>query len=132
MINEEEIELLYNNCYGGWRISKKAIELYELRKSSKFEGEFCCRNDATLIQIYKELGDDFDDKFSRSIIKKILKKYEYYYYIEEYDGKEYVRIDYTKYKLDNIYTKINEILQSNVDNNIKINKIEQFILEFEM
>ena len=136
MANEnEEIEILYNICYGGWGISKKTIELYKLRSNLtelNFNYNYCCRNDTILIQIYKELGDEFDDKYSRTKIKKILKKYENYYYIDEYDGKEFVKIDYTKYKLDNIYNKIKEILQSNTNNNIKINEIEKFISTFEL
>ena len=44
--------------------------------------------------------------------------------------REYIKIDKTKYKLDNMYNKIKEILQSN--SNTKINEIEQFILAFEM
>ena len=133
MENEDEIEILYNNKYGGWGISKKAIELYQLRSNlSEYEKDSFCRNDPILIQIYKELGNDFDDKFSRSSIKKIPKKYEKYYYIEEYDGKEYVKINYTEYKLDIIYNKIKEILQSTNNNNIKINEINEFISVFEM
>ena len=34
MVNEEEIEILLNICYGGWNISKKAIDLYKLRNPS--------------------------------------------------------------------------------------------------
>lgn len=134
MINEEEIEILYNDKYGGWGISKKAFELYQLRSgsNSEFESDFHSRNDPILVQIYKELGNDFDDKFSRSKIKKIPKKYEYFYYIEEYDGNECVKIDYKKYKLNNIYTKIKEILQSNNDNNTKIKEIDEFISAFEI
>jgi hypothetical protein len=45
---------------------------------------------------------------------------------------EFINIDYTKYKLDNIYNKIKEILQSTNNNNIKINEIEEFISAFEM
>ena len=137
MVNEEEIEILINICYGGWNISKKAIELYKLRNPNYNVTEldfdyYFHRNDVILIQIYKELGNDFDDKYSKTKIKKILKKYEHYYDIDDYDGKECVRINYTKYKLDNIYNKIKEILQSNNNNNTKINEIEQFISVFEM
>jgi len=133
MINEEEIEILYNNRYGGWKISEKAIELYKLRSDNSTEIEFNYyydRNNTILIQIYKELGNDFDNKYSSTKIKKIPKKYENYYFIDEYDGKEYVKIDYTKYKLDNIYNKIKEILQSNNNDNTKINEIELFISAF--
>ena len=139
MENEEVIEILYNTKYGGWGISKKAIELYKLRRSGLSEIEkddysssssfssFSCRNDPILIEIYKELGNDFDSKFSRSAIKKIPKKYENYYYIEEYDGKEWVKIDYNEYKLDNIHNKIKEILKSDLNNDQKINEIDEFI-----
>lgn len=136
MVNEEEIEILINICYGGWNISKKAIELYKLRNPSYVNenefGYYFNRDNPILVQIYKELGNDFDGKYSKTKIKKILKKYENYYDIDEYDGKEYVRINYTKYKLDNIYNKIKEILQSNNNDNAKINEIEQFISVFEM
>jgi len=135
MINEEEsIEVLYHNNYGNWRISKKAIELYKLRNNNETEFvlDFVCRHDPILIQIYKELGDDFEDKSSTTKIKKILKKYENYYYIEEEYGKEIIRINYNKYSLDNMYNTIKEILQSNNNDNAKIKEIEQFISVFQM
>ena len=137
MVNEEEIEILLNICYGGWNISKKAIELYKLRSPSYNVTEndfdyYFNRHDPILVQIYKELGNEFDNKYSKTKIKKILKKYEHYYDIDDYDGKECVRINYTKYKLDNIYNKIKEILQSNINDNTKINEIEQFVSAFEM
>jgi hypothetical protein len=137
MVNEEEIEILLNICYGGWNISKKAIELYKLRSPSfnVTENDFDYyfnRHDPILVQIYKELGNEFDNKYSKTKIKKIIKKYENYYDIDEYDGKECVRINYTKYKLDNMYNKIKEILQSNINDNTKINEIEQFVSAFEM
>jgi len=131
MINEEEIEVLYNDDYSFWRISEKAIELYKLRKNlTKFDLDFCCRNDPILVQIYKELGNDFDNNNSRTKIEKILKKYENYYYFEYDTGREYVKIDYTKYKLDTMYNKIKEILQSDNNDNIRINEIDQFISTF--
>jgi len=137
MVNEEEIEILINICYGDWNISKKAIELYKLRSpdynvTENYFDYYFNRQDPILVQIYKELGDNFDCKYSKTKIKKILKKYENYYDIDEYDGKECVRINYTKYKLDNIYNKIKEILQSNNNDNTKINEIKQFISAFEM
>jgi hypothetical protein len=137
MVNEEEIEILINICYGGWNISKQAIELYKLRNPSynvtknEFDYYFN-RDNPILVQIYKELGNDFDGKYSKTKIKKILKKYENYYDIDEYDGKEWVKINYTKYKLDNIYNQIKKILQNNNNDNTKINEIEQFISAFEM
>lgn len=131
--NEEEIEVLYNVCYGGWGISNKAKELYTLRtpKNSNnfydyYDYYYSKRSDPILIQIYNELGDEFDRKYSKTSIQKIPKKYEKYYDIHEYDGLETVEIDYTKYELDSLKQKIKEILENNsMDNDEKINQFLQ-------
>jgi len=125
--NDNIIEILYNNNYCSWEISEKAIELYKLRSNiTEFELADCCRNDPILVQIYKELGNDFNDKSSRTKIKKIPKKYENYYFIGDDCGKEYINIDKTGY----IYYKIKEILKSTNNNDLKINEIEQFMSTF--
>jgi hypothetical protein len=59
------------------------------------------------------------------------KIYEKYYDIEEYDGLESVIINYDKYNLDKIKNKINEILQSKINNDEKISELEKFISNFE-
>jgi hypothetical protein len=132
MIGEEVIEILYNISYGGWGISDKAMELYKLRNVNYnsmelISDEELSRTDPILIQIYNELGDEMNTKFCKIRIKKIPKKYENYYYISEYDGKESIRIDFTNYKLDTLYNKITEILQSTNNNDIKIIEIEELI-----
>jgi hypothetical protein len=123
--NEEKIEVLYNGCYGCWRISIKARELYILRKTNNSNNYLSKRSDPVLIQIYKELGDEFDgENYSKTEIEKIPKKYENYYYISEYDGFETVIIDYTRFELDNLKKNIKEILQNNsIDNDEKINQL---------
>jgi hypothetical protein len=129
MISEEEIEVLYNKCYGGWGISDKAKELYKLRKTENFNDCLRRRSDPILIQIYNELGDEFDAEFSKTAIEKIPKKYEIYYYIEQYDGFEMVEIDYTKYELDNLKQKIKEIVENiNIDNDEKINQVKKIYI----
>ena len=121
MISEEEIEVLCNHCYGGWGMSDKANELYKIRKTEKYLSK---RSDPILIQIYKELGDEFDGKYSKTGIEKIPKKYENHYYISEYDGLEKVEIDYAGYELDHLKQKIKEILENNsIDNDEKINQL---------
>jgi hypothetical protein len=99
------------------------------------------RNDPILIEIYKELGDEFDYiKYSKTLIKKIPKKYEKYYYITEYDGLEEVNIDYAKYEADylkirienikSILENIKSILENDtIDNDEKINQLK-LIIEF--
>jgi len=120
--NEEEIEVLLNDCYGGWRVSNKARKLYELRRTKDSNYYLRRRSDPILVQIYKELGDEFDGgKHSKTGIEKLPKKYEKYYIISEYDGLESVEIDYTKYELDHLKQKIKEILENNsIDNDAKI------------
>jgi len=132
MINEAEMEILYNIKYGGWGITKKAEELYKLRKgidnsfNLSFYDDLSYRTDPILIEIYKELGDEFDDKYSNTRIQKIPIKYKNYYGIDEYDGKEYVSINYTEYK----FGIIKEIVESQQSDSIKINEIKQFINTF--
>ena len=124
--NEEEIEVLLNDCYGGWSISNKALQLYKLRKTNNSSNYVRRRSDPLLIQIYKELGNEFDgEKYSKTGIEKIPKKYENYYFISEYDGLETVEIDYTKYEMDNLKKNIKEILDNNsIDNDEKINQLK--------
>ena len=130
--DNQEIEVLFNDCYGGWSISSKARKLYKLRKENNVDVDVYLskRNDPILIQIYKELGDEFDaKKYSRTSITKIPKKYENYYYISEYDGLEKVEIDYTKYELDNLKKNIKKILENNsIDNDEKVNQFKKMII----
>ena len=122
----QETEILYNACYGGWGISNKAMELYKL-KTNNFDNYYPRRNDTILIEIYKELGDEFDEKHSKTLIEKIPKQYENFYYISEYDGLETVKINYTKYELYNLKKNIKEILEKNIDNDEKINQLKNII-----
>ena len=70
-MDKEEIEVLYNSCYGSWRISNKAKELYTLRTTNNSNNYVRKRSDPILIQIYNELGNEFDGgKYS---FKKFLK-----------------------------------------------------------
>jgi hypothetical protein len=130
-MDQEVIEVLYNRCYGGLKISEKAMELYKARNGSynsmELESVDLCRSDPILIEIYNELGHEFSTNCSNIKIKKISKKYEKYYYINEYDGLESLEINYTQYKVDTICYKIIEILQSTNLNDIKLNQIEEFI-----
>lgn len=67
----EVTEVLYNRSYSGWIISEKAIELYKLRNgkydSFELESNKLCRVDPILIQVYNELGNKFNTKYSKKI-----------------------------------------------------------------
>jgi hypothetical protein len=136
---EEMIRVLYCDVYGGWNLSKKAIKMYRER-TGKINTEnpedniyflYIERHDPILLEIYKELGKEFDGKYSQSEIEEIPKKYENYYTITEYDGLETVVIDYHKYDKDMYKINIETILKSEMNNDDKIKELEKFVFEDE-
>ena len=130
---EKEIEVLINTCYGGWSISKKAKKIYESRKQTEidfwFEHSIKIRTDPLLIEIFKELGDEFNGKHSNIEIEKISKKYDGYFYIHEYDGTETIEINYAKYELNTLKNNINTILDNNnLTNDAKYSQIKELTI----
>lgn len=110
-IKQEMIGIAYNNCYGGFSLSEKAIkrgreisndplwggpclvgDLYEDGHIvDKFYGggREISRHDPVLIQVIEELGSEADDDCANLIITKVPKGT--LYYIDEYDGNETVK-----------------------------------------
>lgn len=111
-MEENKIEILYNNCYGGYMPSMKAEELYNQRicktKDNELEDDVPFyrleRHDPLLVQIFHELGEEFNDEQQGTNIKiaEIPEKYKNYYEIEEYDGAENVVVNYDRYIVDQI------------------------------
>jgi len=123
---EEELEILYNGCYGGWGMSEKAEELYKSLKGDDDINIYSLsiRTDPVLINLCKEMGKDFNCKYGNVKIIKIPKRYENHYFIHEYDGKETVKIHYALYERDNLLSKIKNILDDdNIDDSKKIHLI---------
>jgi hypothetical protein len=133
--NEEMIGVLYNDCYGGFVISKRVIDLYNIKmKGINPEHENILynenyylnnikRHDQVLVDVYNQLGNDFNEgDYTNIKVKYIKKKYENCYYISEYDGLESVLIDINKYKLETI----KNIVEDNINSDEKINKIKLF------
>lgn len=130
--NIEMIDVLFNDCYGGFSVSGRAAKLYNDRMRSlnkkelgKYDFWDCKRHDPVLVQIWHELGNEFNSSYSKVKVAKIPKKYLNHYTITEYDGLEGIQINYHKYKLDTI----KEILNSNIDNNEKIKQIQTIVDE---
>ena len=115
---EEMISVLYNSWYGGWGISDEAKRLYnERREQLVAKGEYTyvrMRCNPILVGVFEELGEAFNGEHCHAAIERIPKKYENYFYLGEYDGKEDVGIDYEKYKADHFRQDIQTILE-NVD-----------------
>jgi hypothetical protein len=137
--NKEMIAILYNKCYGGFILSKKAVELYNT-KMLEINSEYkpilydenkgignIERHNKIWIDVYNELGNDFNgSKYSNIKIKYIEKKYQNSYDILEYDGFETVRIDLNKYKLECIK---DNIINNDISLDEKINQISKIIFQ---
>ena len=135
--NDEPItEILVNECYGGFGVSNKAIDLYnkyklEINPDFNPIKHYEClesikdRSDPILIKVFDELGNEFNDKYSKAGKVSIKQKYIKHCCIREYDGKEYIDINYFKYKTD----KLKEILYS--ENMDEIEKIKNMKILFE-
>lgn len=139
--SEIMISVLYNNCYGGFSVSKKAKKIYnermrQLNPEYKFRSthgvydnfyDTSFRHDPLLVSIYHELGETFNGTtYTKIKIKTIPKKYENAYIIHEYDGLESVSVDNNKYKLNAIENIIGII---DMDNDSKVNEINKVLSE---
>ena len=104
------MEILLNDCYGGFGVSEKALELYNERSGndvtyiSGYEGNF--RVDPILIDIVKELGDAANDEYSELRIDHVPDGYGYK--IEEYDGLETLHLIVTEEHLRKLIRLGNE------------------------
>jgi hypothetical protein len=109
---EDNFEIMINDQYGGFGLSKKAVKLYCEKTNIDYKSHnagFECgvndvsatieRTDVNMIQIVKELGSEANGKYCTICIEQIPIKYKDSYEIYEYDGKETVRFNHNKYKL---------------------------------
>lgn len=126
-------EILLNECFGGFRLSDKALEEYnnKLRElNQNHENLYHTqiyklehRMNPILIDIVKKLGNDANTQNSHITIKQINSTLKDYIKIDIYDGFESIYIN------NELYTKnmIKYILNSNINDSEKIIKIKQII-----
>ena len=86
-------KIVYNTCYGGFGLSKKAIERYwelkgEPRPEHWWENTDVHRADPILVQVVEELGESANDAHADLDIRELPAGT--LYRIEEYDGMEWV------------------------------------------
>lgn len=131
------LDILVNSCYGGYSKSKKARVLYierlkEIDESSELFKE--CdggRHDPILVQIFRELGEDFNSKHSFIEIETIPLKYKDYYSIFEYDGLERVEINELQYDADTKINKLKFLLINTMTNDEKIIEFKKILFDTE-
>lgn len=89
------IEVVLNACYGGFSLSKIALNTYNEKRTAeglptqKWEDDID-RHDPLLVEVVRELGSKANGSSANLIIKKIPAKYATCYVIDEYDGAESV------------------------------------------
>lgn len=85
-------KIVYNNCYGGFGLSKKAIDRYwELKGEPQPNGWFgdeVDRTDPVLVQVVEELAEKANTGCSKLRIRELPAGT--LYRIDEYDGWETV------------------------------------------
>ena len=128
---EEMIKVLYNCCYGGWSMSDKAKKLYRLRREEPdyINHDGYGRSDPVLVQIFEELGKEFNGRHCEADIELIPKKYEHHYHISEYDGLESVDINIMGYKFHVLKENTKSILKSNMTDSDKIASLNKLFLD---
>ena len=153
----ETFPVLYNNCYGGFGYSKKAVEEYNKRlpagstkinvevggglfsrmlcEGTKEEGgseqKFVWeieRGDPLMVQICLELGDEANGKHAKIAMREVPRKFEKHYVIGEYDGLEQVQIDFKRYQLDKIKRIVND---DSISSEVKVKMTQDTLLEEE-
>jgi len=126
MSDEETVGVLYNTCYGGFNMSRKAVELInkkyqEIGKQPINSYDYVSRTDPVILEIYEQLGsDNFSGINSKIHIEYIKKRYINFIKIDEYDGMESVIIDYSS----SVITQIDKILNSTQTDSEKLSNIQ--------
>lgn len=85
------MKVVINRRFGGFCLSTQAIKLYAEAKGIPVEEVYDCkiaRDDADLVRIVEELGDDANTPFSSLKVVDIPDDVEWY--IHKYDGLEEV------------------------------------------
>ena len=92
------MKILFNNTYGGFELSEKAVKMYMERKGIKKSSEEDdmwglannpSRTDETLIAIVEELGKEASGSCAQITIAEVPDGA--YWYVDEYDGWEEIR-----------------------------------------
>lgn len=118
----ETFDVLYNKCYGGYGISKAALDLYNKklleRNPDAIPEEYdwaMSRTDPILLEVFYKMdgknckkGEGFNDKCSKVSVAKVAKIYEDCYRINEYDGLETIYIDFCRFQTEEMFKIAND------------------------
>lgn len=96
--------ILYNACYGGFTYSREALDEYHCRIRDPTMVELKPHPwDPMMIQLFRERGSEWmSGEYAQLRLATFPIAYVAHLELEEYDGKESYRVDYTRYVLDEI------------------------------
>lgn len=111
----EKIPYIINARHGGIGYSKKAIDEYNARKIkldpnftpieyNKYDNYAISRTNKIMADVINDLGEEkASGKYAGLVVNYIIKEYEKYVILDEYDGFErLVGYDLNKYKIDHM------------------------------
>lgn len=120
------IDVLYNDCYGGYFISDEAQKLYKEYTNNDYRkmGYEVKRHCPHIMKIFETLGSKrFEASSSNIKCTKIPIYMEHYYQIKEYDGMEYVHIQIEWFK----YDMIQFVIKSQMSDTQKVQIVKMII-----
>jgi hypothetical protein len=128
---EETFHIIHNAKYGGYGFSDTAKELYcSVKGLEPCSIDYdATRTDPVMVGIVKRLGPLANSKFSDLRISDLPKKYDGFYFIEEYDGSEDITIDHSLYKLETIREELEDGEKSAEERLEKVKEILGWKLE---
>ena len=113
-IKMDILEVMYNDKFGGYGFSDKAMSEYnEIKLAADPNYVFCHRgdnidrSDPVMLEIVKRFGSEANGRHAIIKIEEIPIIYKDFYTISEYDGDEEVIIHYNQYKVATITNIIN-------------------------
>ena len=93
--SKQEVGVVINACYGGFRLSPQGMQRYaELSgnpvPTCKYYTDYV-RHDPILVKVVQELGADSHSKYSELYVDTVPFHLLLYYSLDEYDGVENIR-----------------------------------------
>lgn len=88
------MEIIINECFGGFSLSHEGLSLYNAKRKASGKKrvqhslDIKDRTDPLLVQVVRELGEKANGRCAKLVIKTIPLDYIGCYEIDEYDGGE--------------------------------------------
>lgn len=105
MVHPGRVPVVINRCYGGFSLSKAALNAYECEGGAdalSYEGRGVSRTDRLLASVCTRLKENANGRCAKLDVFWVEERFEDYVQISEYDGYESLSVDFDRYKLHSI------------------------------